>query len=274
MLPLDLDRFRALVAGSRARFAAAAPYPHVVIDDFLDEAAADALAAEFARVPDAWTYYRHVNEQKRGFKDLARMSTAARAVVERLQSPDFVQALEVLTGIRGLFADPELDGGGLHETMPGGFLNVHHDFLSHTTHPQWSRQLNLLVFLNRDWQEAYAGWLELWDAPVTRAVERIAPVFNRAVIFRTDRHSFHGAPAPVACPPGETRKSLALYYFRDEGRACELAPTHYVPRPGDPRLRRALIRIDRWVLYGYSALKRYTPIGDRVASAILRRLSR
>src|SRR5438477_3854759 len=169
MHALDVDRFRALAAARRAGFAAAVPFPHVVVDDFLDAGAADTLANEFARLPDAWTYYRHVNEQKRGFNQLAQMSPAARAIVAQLQSGEFVGSLEVLTGIRGLFADPELDGGGLHETMPGGFLNVHHDFLSHTTHSHWSRQLNLLVFLNRGWQEGWAGWLELWDAGVTRA---------------------------------------------------------------------------------------------------------
>jgi hypothetical protein len=272
MPALDLARFRDLATRKRACFAAADPFPHVVLDDFLRQRAADILATEFARLPEAWTYYRHVNEQKRGFADLSRMTPECRAVIEELLSEDFARALEVLTGITSLFADPELDGGGLHETAPGGFLNVHHDFLSHTTHPSWSRQVNLLVFLNRGWQESYRGWLEFWDAGITRPVQRIAPVFNRAVIFRTDRRSFHGVPAGVACPAGTTRKSLALYYFRDEGRPCQLAPTHYVPRPEDPPLRRAFIRLDRRLLYVYSALKRYTPLGDRLVSAILRRL--
>ncbi len=272
MAALDLARFHNLATRNRAVFAAGDPFPHVVLDDLLDEGAADVLAAEFGRLPEAWTYYRHVNERKRGFKDLSRMSRECRAVVEELLASEFVGGIELLTGITSLFADPELDGGGLHETAQGGFLNVHHDFLSHTTHPTWSRQVNLLLFLNRNWQESYRGWLELWDADVKRAVQRIAPLFNRAVIFRTDRLSFHGVPAGVACPPGTTRKSLALYYFRDEGQPCQLEPTHYVPRPEDPRLRRTLIRLDRWLLYAYSALKRYTPLGDRLASAILRRL--
>ena len=269
---LDVDAFRRRAERERDRYAAARPFPHLVIDDFLPEAAADVLVREFDRPGDGWTYYHHVNERKRGFGRLEAMGPAARAVVEDLNSPAFLHTIETLTGVAGLLADPDLDGGGFHETKPGGFLNVHTDFLSHTTKPHWSRQINFLLFLNRDWDDAYAGWLEFWNAENTAAVQRIAPVFNRCVIFRTTKESFHGVPAVVRCPPGMTRKSLALYYFRDEGRPCALHPTRYVPRPEDPPLRRMLIRLDRWALWGYSALKRYTPLGDRIVSAVLRRL--
>jgi 2-oxoglutarate-Fe(II)-dependent oxygenase superfamily protein len=271
MSALDLQRFRSMATGARGRFAAAVPFPHLVLDDFVDPAAARAVLDEFTGLPDSWTYYHHVNEKKRGFADLARMGPATRALIGELQSDGFLAALEALTGIRRLIADPELDGGGLHETPSGGFLNVHTDFLSHTTRLHWSRQVNLLLFLNPGWQESYGGGLEFWDADARRAVQRIAPIFNRCVIFRTGNRSFHGAPSAVDCPPGTARRSLALYYFRNEGRACALRPTHYVPRPSDAPVKRALIRVDQWALHAYSALKRYTPFGDRVVSAILRR---
>lgn len=137
----------------RAEFAAARPFPHVVLDDFLPESAADALLTQFAQPADGWTYYHHVNERKRGYARLKDMPAPARSVIESLMSADFLHALERLSGVGPLIADPELDGGGLHETEPGGFLNVHTDFLSHTTRSSWSRQLNLLLFLNRNWQE-------------------------------------------------------------------------------------------------------------------------
>ena len=80
----------------------------------------------------------------------------------------------------------DLDGGGLHETLPGGFLNVHTDFLSHTLERSWRRELNLLLFLNEDWKPDYDGALELWDEAVSQCVRRIEPTFNRCVIFRSD----------------------------------------------------------------------------------------
>jgi hypothetical protein len=42
---------------------------------------------------------------------------------------------------------------------------------------------------------------------------QIDPIFNRCVIFTTTDTSYHGHPVPLTCPPGVTRKSLALYYY-------------------------------------------------------------
>ena len=272
MSALDLPRFHLMASEARGRFAAALPFPHLVFDDFVAPQVARAVFDEFAGLPDTWTYYRHVNENKRGFAELSRMGPATQALIGELSSPGFLAAIEALTGVRGLLADPDLDGGGLHETLPGGFLNVHTDFLSHTTRPHWSRQVNLLLFLNPGWEESYRGWLELWDADARQAVARIAPVFNRCVIFRTGNRSFHGVPTAVACPPGTSRRSLALYYFRDEGQVCALSPTRYVPLPGDGPLRRVAIGVDRLLLQAYAYVKRYTPIGDRIVSRILKHL--
>jgi hypothetical protein len=271
---LDIEALRQTAVRSRESFASAVPFPHLVLDDLLYPDAAEALVDEFDVLADGWTYYHHVNEKKIAFNDVARLRPAARAVLADLQSAEFLHAVELLTGVAGLLADPDIDGGGLQQTAPGGFLNVHTDFLAHTTRRHWSRQINLLLFLNRDWDESYKGWLELWEPGLARCGRRIAPLFNRCVIFRTTERSFHGVPAGVACPPGRTRKSLALYYFRDEGRLCRLHPTRYVPLPGDPRAKRALIHLDRWLLHAYSVLKRYTPLGDRIASSILKQISR
>jgi hypothetical protein len=126
--------------------------------------------------------------------------------------------------------------------------------------------------LNREWHPAYGGALELWRTPVDGPVRAIAPAFNRAVIFRAGPASLHGVPTPLTCPPERSRKSLAVYYFREEGRACALRPTRYSPRPTDSAVRRALVRVDGLLLWGYAILKRYTRLGDRLVSRILSRL--
>jgi hypothetical protein len=271
---LDLPRFAELARARRAEFAAAEPFAHVVVDDLLRPEVAAAVLGEFDRPEDGWTFLHHVNEHKRIFTAVERMGPASRAVFADLQSDAFLRALETLTGVDALIADPELDGGGLHETGPGGFLNVHADFLSHTRQRHWSRAINLILFLNRDWQESYGGWLELWNADVSRCVHRIAPSFNRCVIFRVGRTSFHGVPAGVHCPPGNSRKSIALYYFTQRDQPCALQPTHYVPLPDDPPAKRVLMRLDGVLLYAYSLLKRYTPLNDAMVSGLLRRLWR
>jgi 2OG-Fe(II) oxygenase superfamily len=267
---VDLDAFEALVERERSRFAGISPFPYVVVDDLLDASALRAVAAEFGDAGDAWTYWHHINERKRGLSDRGRMGPAALAVIEALETPEFLRLLGRLTGVERLLADPHLDGGGLHESEPGGFLNVHTDFLAHTRERTWAREVNLLVFLNEGWRPEDGGCLELWDAQVARCERRIEPRFNRAVLFRTSRVSFHGV-TPITCSPGASRKSIALYYFRDAGHPLGLTPTRYVPRPGDGALRRALIHADRFAVRVYSALKRYTPVGDAVISKILRR---
>jgi hypothetical protein len=268
---IDLDAIARRLAPQAAAFAAASPFPHLVLDDFLPADVADALAAEFDDPAIAWQPLHHVNERKSVFGDLARMGPVAATTVRTLYSPAMCATLERLTGITQLIGDPELDGAGLHRTDPGGHLNVHTDALAHGKRRTWSRQLNLIVFLNRDWSDAYRGELELWDADVSRCVQRIAPLFNRCVLFRTTPVSYHGVPDAVACPEGRSRKSLALYYFRDEARVVPLHPTHYVPRPRDPLARRLLIRADRALLRVYALLKRYTPIDDARVTRLLRR---
>jgi Rps23 Pro-64 3,4-dihydroxylase Tpa1-like proline 4-hydroxylase len=268
----DIERLAESLRGRHDEFEAARPFPHVVVDDLLPPAVARAMVDEFpAADAPGWQHFHHVNEKKLVCTDLTAMGPVTRDVIAALQAQLFLDALEGLTATPRLLSDPEMDGGGLQQTRPGGFLNVHTDFLSHTKRRTWSRQLNLLLFLNPGWEPSHHGWLELWDADATRCVRRIEPLFNRCVIFRTGRASFHGVPAGVACPPDDSRKGLALYYFRDEGRPCRLEPTHYVPLPGDSLHRRAMIRLDRWMVHGYSVLKRYTPLADRLATRILRR---
>ncbi len=75
------------------------------------------------------------------------------------------------------------------------------------------RRLNLLLFLNEGWREEWNGDLELWDREKRGCEVRIAPDAGRAVLFETSDTSFHGHPAPLACPDGVSRRSIALYYY-------------------------------------------------------------
>src|SRR5204862_3585686 len=108
-------------------------------------------------------------------------------------------------------------------------------------------------------------------AEVRTPAQRIVPVLNRCVIFTTTSTAYHGVPE-VHCGPGRSRRSLALYYFEDEGERLPIRSTPYVARPADGVTTRALIALDRGLLYGYALLKRYTPFGDRLISRVLRRL--
>jgi Rps23 Pro-64 3,4-dihydroxylase Tpa1-like proline 4-hydroxylase len=259
-----------VAAGGAGAFQSALPFPHIVIDDFLQTAIAEDVLGEFDATNDGWTFLHHFNEKKRQLTDRSFFHPATEKLFAALQSPAFVHWLEQVTGEERLIADASLEGAGLHEIHRGGFLNMHVDFHSHATRRTLSRQLNLLIYLNHDWDESYQGHLEFWNNDVSRCEKRIAPLFNRCVIFKMSDISYHGHPVPLACPPERSRRSLALYYYRDEGRNLPIQSTRYEPRPTDKLGRRMLIYLDRGMLRAFSLLKRYAGLSDRLVSRILK----
>lgn len=211
------------------------PYPHTVIDDFLPAEVYQRVSADFPTPEaDIWHQYRGSRENKKlQSRDRERLPHACREVIDQLNSPAFIRELEALTGFAKLIADPDLTGGGLHQTLPGGHLAVHVDYNRHrvTGH---HRRLNVILYLNDEWEDAWGGHLELWDEGMTRCAKRIAPLGNRLAIFTTSETSWHGHPEPLACPRGVTRRSIALYYYTSD--AAEVADSHstvFRERPGE-----------------------------------------
>ena len=216
-------------------YAAAAPFPHIVIDDFLPVATYRALRDEFPK-PDAdiWLQYRSGRENKKlQSRDHSRIPAVFRELIDVLNGPDFLCELEALTGIDGLIADPALTGGGLHQTLPGGHLAMHVDYNRHRVTGD-ARRLNVILYLNDEWVDAWGGHLEFWGANMTEKGPSISPIGNRLVIFSTSEQSWHGHPEALACPSGVTRRSVALYYYTAE--VAEQAQTHstiFRERPGE-----------------------------------------
>jgi hypothetical protein len=257
------------------QFRDAQPYPHVHLEGFLDPDLAADLAREFPDMAtDAWTRYKHQNENKMGLAKRSLFPPLLGEVVDELNSEAFVLWLSQLTGIAGLLADESLEGGGLHQSGAGGFLNVHTDFSNHHYHPNWRRRVNLILYLNPGWHEDWGGALELWDREMRRCVAKVPPRFNEALIFRTDEISFHGFPDPLRCPAGESRKSLALYYYTVEsGTEVKLRSTDYRPRPQDGPWKSSMIWLDKQAVDLYSRAKARFGFSDELASKILGFLS-
>ena len=111
--------------------------------------------------------------------------------------------------------------------------------------------------------------------PADAAVRRSHPttlLFNHAVIFNTDEHSYHGFPEPVTCPAGIVRRSLALYYYTAEDEAEDhVVPqtTNYQARPGDGMRKAALIWADKQLVHLYSSVKSRWGMSDDLASRSL-----
>jgi hypothetical protein len=266
------DKLYLQLAELRKQYRAAEPYPHIVLDDFLRPDVVQRMLAEFPDVASGeWIHYVHFNERKFGKTNRASFGPVIGGVVDELNSPRFLRFLTDMTGIDGLMPDATLEGGGLHQSQRGGYLNVHADFTVHPHHRDWRRRLNLLLYLNPGWEESYGGYLELCDQEMRACQRRIGPLFNRCVIFNTDPTSFHGHPDPMTCPEGVTRKSVALYYFTQEA-APLIRSTEYRARPGEG-VRGLGIFLDKMVLRAYDRTKRALGIDDRFASNLLKLLS-
>lgn len=249
------------------------PFPHGVFDHAFDDEVFVRAAAEFpARDAPLWNRYLQVNQAKYASTEVERWGPTLQAVAGSLLSEEFVTALGRLTGIDGLLADASMDGGGLHQTLRGGHLNIHCDFTTHHRNPTWRRRVNILLYLNGEWSPGWGGDLEMWDRDVTTMVRAVQPVGNRLLVFTTSSESYHGHPDPLRCPPDMARRSLALYYFTDEVAPLTRA-TDYRARPSDG-LRAVPIWLDARLLRAYDSVKRRFGLSDRLVHGASQRLDR
>ena len=202
------------------------PFPHIIIDNFLPEPLLDSVLEEFPNSKKIdWKKFDSSNEKKLATTSELQMGENTRSLLYQLNSSTFIGFLEKLTSIDGIIPDPHFIGGGLHQIERGGYLKIHADFNRHTR-MRLDRRLNLLIYLNKDWQEEYGGHFEMWNTDMTKCEKKILPIFNRCVIFSTTDFSFHGHPDPLTCPENRTRKSLALYYYSNGRPAEEVTNSH------------------------------------------------
>jgi hypothetical protein len=271
---VDFTSLEARLPALAERYAAGQPFPHIVLDDVLVPEVFAEAAAEFPAIRDPfWKGYLHINETKYANTQPDSWGTTLTAVAKAFVSPEFVSFLERLTGITGLMPDWSMDGGGLHQTLRGGHLNIHADFTTHHVKENWSRRVNILLYLNEEWRQEWGGQLELWDKDMTAAQARVSPAGNRMLVFTTSEDSFHGHPDPLTCPEDVARRSMALYYFTEEANPVRRS-TNYRPRPEEPGLKKMAIALDRGALDVYDRAKRRMGISDEKVSAVLERVNK
>jgi Rps23 Pro-64 3,4-dihydroxylase Tpa1-like proline 4-hydroxylase len=223
-------------------FSSAKPFPFVKIDDFLDLTFAKEVAAAYPSFETALSQgrtFKAVNEKKKVQITNANLFPSPVAKLNgALASPAFLDDLSYITGIPNLLADPELVGGGMHMTGPGGRLDVHVDF-NFIEARKLHRRLNLLLYLNPKWDESWGGHIQLWDKDVSKCEQAFVPKQNRCVIFETSEISYHGVvPVTVNAPP--PRISFATYYYTREAPANWTGNVHstiFKARP-EERLQR------------------------------------
>lgn len=222
-------------------YSSAVPFRHVIIENFFTREFCDALEQSFPPFDEKLA----LNEDgKVGHKcvheDLSKLGTPYQQLDRLIQSRAFLDWVGNITGIPNLLYDPDYFGGGTHENRHGQDLDPHVDF---NKHPKtgWHRRLNLIVYLNHEWEAEWGGAIEFHKdprlPPTENEVKYVQPRFNRAVLFETTHWSWHGFER-INLPGGDddprSRKSVALYFYSEDRPEEERTKPHstiYVERP-------------------------------------------
>lgn len=230
-----------------AQFRSAKPFGHVVIDDFFNSEFCQKLLDEFPDFKDKDAVDENKTVGKKAVvQSVSSIGPSYKHLDQLAQSDGFLKWVATITGIPNLIFDPHYIGGGTHNNLDGQELDPHVDFTHHpiTSH---HRRLNLIVYLNHEWFKNWGGNIEFHKDPRKALkddeVISVEPVFNRAVIFETHNHSWHGFP-PINLPENKkhlSRKSFALYYYTDKRQEpVEPHSTIYVERPLPTRFQQGV----------------------------------
>lgn len=258
----DVDRFR-------AAFESAKPFKHVVAENFFEPSFARKLLGEFPEFrPDLAKNEIGAPGGKAVNTKIREIGPAYRHLYEILASPEFLAFASRLSGIPDLLLDPSMYGGGTHDNRHGQELDPHVDF-NYDESRRLHRRLNLIVYLNPEWESDWGGAIEIHSnprKPFENQVSAFDPTFNRCVMFETNEYSWHGFPR-INLPDdkrGLSRKSISIYLYTKDRPAEEVVPEHrtfYVQRFLPPSIRegrgltaedvgelqRLLIRRDTWI---------------------------
>ena len=197
------------------------PFPHVVVDDFLEQGRLTKILTEVNKLQNADAQFKYTDPTSpyefNKYVFGANYGPYLGHLFAELNSPDFIKHLERITGVQNIICNEvSLHGTGVHRVQSKGFSQLHTDFNTyHSKNRRLDRRINLLIYLNPDWKTEYNGQLCLCDANTKMCAKKIEPILNRCVIFNTTRDSIHGHPMPLNVPDNVVRQSIAVYYYTE-----------------------------------------------------------
>ena len=159
------------------------PYGHCTTKNFLPEEVIKSISLSF-KFPDQVNSTSDVlfQKTKKALNEYNLFPTEIKKIIDYLNSKIFISVLEDKFKIKNLISDSSLFGGGMHESRNGGYLKIHSDFI-YIRKKKLKRMLNLLIYLNDNWDEEWGGAIELWDQKMESNFVKVFPKINNAVIF-------------------------------------------------------------------------------------------
>ena len=223
------------------------PFPYIIIDNFLNSNFVNNIKNEFPdNLNDFFCYFNPIH-YKFGNDNINCFPENLKKSFYLLSSEFIIKKFSDMTDIK-LEYDPYLHGAGIHAMPRNGKLSMHLDYEKHP-YLEKQRRLNVILYLNDEWNDSWGGATELWDSEMNSCVKKSPIKFNTAIVFRTDEISWHGIPEKIKCPPNILRKTLAYYYISDvesektsskignDGSGYRTRAT-FVKRPEDPEDKR------------------------------------
>lgn len=214
------------------------PFPHAVIDDFLQSDKLSKILAEVNKLPDTGGHGPVYPYEFNKYMVTSNYGSYLRRLFVELNSHDFIKYIERITDVNNIICDDLslYDAGGIHKIKSKGFSQLHKDFNTyHSKNRRLDRRVNLLIYLNPDWKpDEYKGALCLCDKNMSMGgVKKIDPVLNRCVIFNTTSASIYGHPEPLDGVVGQ--QYIAVNYYTenmqgDDGVDAEVDFEGEVPR--------------------------------------------
>ena len=143
------------------------------------------------------------------FNDKKNFHKTMKILYKELNSKKTIKLLEKIFNIRGLYPDGNKLYSGLNISTKNAILNEHVDF-NYNNKLKKFRLLNLLFYLNKNYQNNDGGKF-YYRNHTNNQKKYILPLFNRAVIFMTNKHLPHGFTKVK-----KKRISLNLYFYTNK----------------------------------------------------------
>jgi 2OG-Fe(II) oxygenase superfamily len=210
---------RALTPDVHRTFWAAAPYPHVALDDFFPGDFFAELSDSMRRVSEgagaSHSYNTDIERNKQCFSEES-FDKNILAAADHLSGSEFLGFLESLLEVKGLIPLTALKGLSsrtyFHVSSGGGFLGSHVDqsYLGRRFLKKYIHVCSCVFYGSPQWRSDYGGHTVLYDATGTRAVSTVECKPNRTNVFLHTSTSFHGVSEMTT---NSKRYSLYMDYY-------------------------------------------------------------
>lgn len=220
----------------------ATPFPHIYIDNFLDNNRAHMIQKEILEIKvDEWDRYQNPFEEKYTLRDKFNFPFHLKELFEELESDTFIENLSNMCGYQ-LIKDTTRNFWGVHTYQNGDKLDIHVDAGIHPT-MGLKKQITLGIYLSKNWMESYGCKLELWKGDnagistprLYEKIKEISPIFNRLVIFTCNDYSWHGNPEKVCSPDDAKRIFITISYMSNNTDDLnKRKKAMFISRPSDP----------------------------------------